>query len=238
MSDVEMNAVGLKAVGMRLLGARLTRRAVLAALAAALAVWSWPGVTPAAARQPEAVRLDEKQQADLARVERYLNSIRTLRAQFLQVADNGATDHGQVLISRPGLMRIEYAPPSPHLIVADGYYLIYHEKKLNQTSHIPLSSSLAGFLVRDTIKLSGDIVVTGFHYERGAIRLTVVQKSEPEAGQLTLVFSDNPLQLRQWTVTDGQGAVTRITLMNPEFGVPLDKKLFAFQPPEREDPRR
>lgn len=217
--------------------ARRTRRAVLASVAVALAATAILVILPsdafAAAKLVPAV-LNDAQRADVARVEAYLNAIRTLRAKFLQVAENGATAEGDLLLSRPGLMRIDYDPPSPHLIVADGAFLIYHEKKLNQTSHIPLSSSLAGFLLRDAIKLAGDVTLTRFEQERGVIRLSLVKTDDAEAGQLTLVLSDGPLQLRQWTVTDGQGGTTRITLINSEFGVALDRALFAFTPPPRD----
>jgi outer membrane lipoprotein-sorting protein len=211
--------------------ARLTRRAALVALAASLL--AAPLGSAFAATKAVPAQLDDKQKAELARVETYLNSIRTMRARFLQVADDGSHAEGDFLLSRPGLMRIEYDPPVPHLIVTTGSLLVYHEKKLNQTTYVPLSSSLAGFLVRDQIRLSGDVVVTGFQQQTGAIRVSLVKADEPNAGQLTLVFSDGPLQLRQWNITDAQGVVTRITLVNPEFGVPLDKKLFAFEPPPR-----
>lgn len=216
---------------MTALWPRRTRRAVLTVLASGLLVAGLAGGPSLAAPLP--ATLSEAQRAQVARVESYLNTIRTLRATFLQVAETGATAEGSLLLSRPGLMKIEYDPPSPHLIVSDGLFLIYHEKKLNQTSHIPLSSSLAGFLVRETIKLSGDVTLTAFEQDRGVLRLTLVKTDDAEAGRLTLVFSDEPLQLRQWTVSDGQGGTTRITLVNPEFGVPLDKALFAFTPPER-----
>lgn len=216
--------------------ARLTRRAALVAtlMISAAGLLAAPLGTALAASKAVPAKLDDKQKAELARVETYLNSIRTLRARFLQVADDGGNAEGDVLISRPGLMRIEYDPPVPHLIVTTGNLLLYHEKKLNQTSYIPLSSSLAGFLVRDQIRLSGDVVVTDLQEQKGVLRVTLVKADEPQAGRLTLVFSDGPLQLRQWSVTDAQGAVTRITLVDPQFGVPLDKKLFAFDPPPRE----
>jgi outer membrane lipoprotein-sorting protein len=212
--------------------ARLTRRAALVALAASLLAAPLGGAFAASKAVP--AKLDDKQKAQLARVESYLNTIRTLRARFMQVADDGSTAQGDVLLSRPGLMRIEYDPPVPHLIVTTGNLLVYHEKKLNQTTYVPLSSSLAGFLVRDQIKLSGDVVVTDLQQQKGVIRVSLVKADDTSAGQLTLVFSDEPLQLRQWSITDAQGAVTQITLVNPEFGVPLDKKLFAFDPPPRE----
>jgi outer membrane lipoprotein-sorting protein len=216
---------------------RLPRRAVLALSAAAL-LTAAPLARGFAASRAIPAKLDDKQKAEVARIETYLNSIRTLRAHFFQVDDNGAIDGGTVLLSRPGRMKIDYDPPSPHLIVADGTFLIYHEKRLNQTSYLPLGSSLAGFLVRENIKLSGDVTVTAFEQQKGVVRATLMKSDEPDAGQLTLVFSDNPLQLRQWTVTDGQGGTIRITLENPEFGVPLDRKLFVFDAPERERPSR
>lgn len=213
--------------------APFARRAFLAFISAAL-LTAAPVASGFAASRAIPAKLTDEQKADVAKIETYLNSIRTLRAHFLQVADNGATDGGTVLISRPGRMRIDYDPPSPHLIIADGTFLIYHEKKLKQTSYLPLGSSLAGFLVRDTIRLSGDVTVTAFEHQKGVLRATLKKTDEPDAGELTLVFSDNPLQLRQWTVTDAQGGAIRITLVNPEFGVPLDRKLFVFDAPERE----
>lgn len=206
----------------------LTGVAILTLAAAAAPRFSW------AARGPVAAKLNAQQSAELQRVEAYLNGIRTMRSRFLQVAENGAQAEGDIYLSRPGLMRIEYDPPVPHLIVATGRLLVYHEKRLNQTSYIPLSSTLAGFLVRDPINLSGDITVTAFEQQKGAVRASLVQTSEPEAGQITLVFSDDPLQLRQWSVIDGQGSMTRISLLDPQFGIPLDKTLFEFQEPERE----
>lgn len=187
---------------------------------------------PAFAAKAVPAQLSAEQKADLARVEAYMNGIRTLRSDFLQTAGNGATAQGFIAIQRPGKMRIEYAPPSPNLIVTNGSFLVYVEKALKQASYIPLDSSLAGFLVRETIKLSGDVTVTAFEKEKGAIRVTLAQTDEREAGQLTLVFSDAPLQLRQWNVVDSQGQTTRISLMDPQFGVPVDPKLFGWDRPK------
>ena len=176
--------------------------------------------------------LNDAQKADLARVEAYMNGIRTLKSDFMQVAQNGATAQGVVAIQRPGKMRIEYAPPSPHLIVTSGSFLVYVEKSLKQSSYIPLDSSLAGFLVRETIRLSGDVTVTAFEKDKGTIRVTLAQSDDREAGALTLLFSDAPLQLRQWSVMDSQGQTTRISLLDPQFGVPVDQKLFGWDRPK------
>ena len=53
--------------------------------------------------------------ADLARIETYLDSLRTLKAHFFQVAPNGAISQGTAWLDRPGRMRFQYDPPSPLL---------------------------------------------------------------------------------------------------------------------------
>jgi len=51
--------------------------------------------------------------AAVQRVETYLNAMRTLRARFLQIAQNGASAEGLAWISRPGRMRSSAAPAPP-----------------------------------------------------------------------------------------------------------------------------
>ena len=209
----------------------LSRRMLLIVLLASAAALALPAPLAFAAKAVP-VALNDAQKADLARVEAYMNGIRTLKSDFMQVAQNGATAQGVVAIQRPGKMRIEYAPPSPHLIVTSGSFLVYVEKSLKQSSYIPLDSSLAGFLVRETIRLSGDVTVTAFEKDKGTIRVTLAQSDDREAGALTLLFSDAPLQLRQWSVMDSQGQTTRISLLDPQFGVPVDQKLFGWDRPK------
>jgi len=180
-----------------------------------------------------AVALTDKQRADIGRIESYLNKLKTMRARFLQVSSTGATAEGRVYVARPGRMRIEYEPPVPILIVADGTWLIYYDKELEQVSHVPLGSTPADILVRENIALLGD-ELTVTHYERGAhaIRVTLVRSDDPMEGSLTLVFSDRPLALRKWTVVDPQGVATHVTLMNARYGVDLEPELFRFRNPE------
>ena len=60
------------------------------------------------------------------------------------------------------------------------------------------------------------------------MRVEMVRKSDPGAGSVTLVFQENPMQLRQWIVTDPAGVETTVTLFNTEEGMKLDPALFKF----------
>ena len=58
--------------------------------------------------------------AEIKRIERYLNDITTLKTSFIQISSNGERLDGDIIISRPGRMRLQYEPSSPVLLVANG----------------------------------------------------------------------------------------------------------------------
>lgn len=185
---------------------------------------------PAAA--PGLAGLSPDDKADIARIEAYLNGIKTMKARFLQVASNGDYSEGDLYFSRPGRMRLEYDDPKPVVIVADGENLAYYDKELGQVSYYDLEATQAAILLKDEISFtSGDVIVTGFERGPGVLRLTVIKGDDPMEGNLTLIFSDRPLGLKKWTITDAQGIVTNVSLLGPRFGAPLDPSLFRVDEP-------
>lgn len=169
--------------------------------------------------------------ADIARVEAYMNRLKTLKARFLQLAPDGGTSQGTAWIDRPGKLRFEYDPPSPLLLIAGYGVGFFHDKKLGQTSNFPLSSTPLGILLAENLKLSGDITVTKVTRLPGQLQIALYRTRSPGDGSITLVFADNPLALRQWTVTDPQGKETSVTLFDVALGGRFDSKLFQFADP-------
>ena len=178
------------------------------------------------------VQLSADDQAQLNRVEAYLNDITTIKADFLQTAPNNYVAGGTFYLSRPGKLRFDYVEPTKDIIVADGSSIWYYDAKLKDASHTSISSTLADFLLRRTIKLSDDITVTDFQRGNGLIQLVMTQTKDPGEGSLTLVLNEKPLQLRQWRVLDAQQNTTEVTLQNPQYGMPLDPALFVWHTPK------
>ena len=197
-------------------------------LIVALALFAAP-FDLASATKAEPARLSPEDRADVGRIENYLNGIRTLRSRFFQVAPSGAHAEGDLFLARPGKLRIAYDPPVPILIVAHDRTVGYYDREIKQAQYFGADQTPAGVLLRDQIRLAGgDLAVTRFERSPGALRLTLAQAADPGQGSLALVFSDRPLSLRKWTVTDAQGQTTEVALMAPEFGVALEPKLFLF----------
>ena len=199
---------------------------LISALAITLAI-SLP-LSNAAASEAIAAKLSAKDRKDLKRIETYLNAMKSLRAGFLQVSSTGSVATGTLLLARPGKLRFEYDPPAPIMMIADGVFLIYIDKELEQVTHLWLDDTPIGFLVKEDIKLKGDVTVTKFSKGSNILYATLEKSAEPEQGNITLIFSDNPLALRKWAVTDPQGVTTTVTLSNLESGVTFDPGLFKF----------
>jgi outer membrane lipoprotein-sorting protein len=180
----------------------------------------------------QGVQLTAQDQADLARIEAYLNGLHTLKARFLQVAPDGSTSGGLAWLERPGRMRFQYEPPSPLLLVAGHGLFVFYDRQLRQTTNLPLESTPLGLLLRDHLTLSGDVTVTGIQRVPGQIQVTMVRTKSPGDGSLTLVFADNPLALRQWAVVDAQHQETRVSLFNVELGGTFDPDMFSFVDPK------
>jgi outer membrane lipoprotein-sorting protein len=201
---------------------RLSRRAFLAL----------PLLVPiaaATAAAPVPATLTPQDTLALQRVAAYLNNIRTMTARFQQNAKNGLST-GHMWVARPGRMRFEYDPPNPLAMLADTFYLYYWDKQLGQISKVGLKSTPAWFLLRDPISFA-DVIVTGVEHGPNTIRVSVVESAEPDAGALTMIFTENPLTLRQWTVVGQQGRTTTVSLSEVQFGMALDPKLFQYQDP-------
>lgn len=165
-------------------------------------------------------------QADVTRVEAYLNGLKSLKAHFVQVAADGGMSEGTAWLQRPGRMRFQYDPPAPFLLIADYGVLTFNDSALQQTSNVPLSRTPLGILLADHVVLSGAVTVTSVQRLPGQVQLTLVRAGSPGDGALTLVFADQPLALRQWTVVDAQRRETHVTLYNVQLGGSFDQSLF------------
>ena len=192
-----------------------------------------------AALPAAAADLSAQDKADVARVEAYLNTIRTAESRFTQFASSGEVATGTFSLQRPGKLRFEYDPPVPILIVATGSPLVYFEKELEEVSYIPVSRTPLGFLLAPTVAFGKDIAVDKVQRQPGALAVTGHDTDRPEDGAVTLVFTEQPFELRQWIVRDPQGKSTTISLEGLRTGVTIDPQRFVFVNPNfnKESPR-
>jgi outer membrane lipoprotein-sorting protein len=175
-----------------------------------------------------AYRITEQDRADIVRIEAYLNTIESLRSKFVQLSTGGRVAEGTIYIERPKRLRLQYRNPSNIQVYANGNWLAHVDTDLEAVWHVPLKATPAAFLVRDQIKLSGDVTVERVIRDARTISVSLVQAEEPDAGRFVLTFSDSPLALRKWTVTDVQGISISVSLVAPDFNVAIPRDVFIF----------
>ena len=187
--------------------------------------------TPASAKLAESLVLPKQGTTDLMRVQKHLNSSKTFKARFLQVSSNGEYAEGQIFLQRPGRLRLIYDDPNPLLVVADGKHISFIDRNIDTATTLYLSMTPADLMLRESIGFFGnDVIVTSVNRTPGVVRIGLINTAEPDAGSIELVFSDRPMELRKWTVTDAQGIKTTVSLLGPTFDVPLNPNLFKYTP--------
>lgn len=200
------------------------------------AILSWVAIiivlcaAPALADMPTAA-----DQADLKRIEAYLNTLQKFRARILQLNPDGSVIGGQLAVQRPGKLRLDYELPSKSFIIADGTFVHYWDDQLQQTSSVPQNDSPAALILKAQVDFSADgksgMTVTDISRTANDIEVTMYKTDDKGSGELTLVFEDRPLRLRQWRIRDQQGSVTRVSLQNLDQQAPVDAKMFQYRPP-------
>lgn len=174
----------------------------------------------------EVLRLTSQEQTVINQAESWVNNLTSLKAKFQQIAPNGQRSTGEVWIKRPGRIRFEYNKPSQLLLVANEGEMIFHDGAVDQTTVIPIDQNPLGLLLQPQLRFSGAVKVTNFTQGNGLIQITVVRTASPADGNLTLIFNQNPMQLKAWRVVDAQGQITQVDLYDLHPKKSVSDKLF------------
>ena len=177
----------------------------------------WAGATASALAQQ--IPLDE--------VSAYFNAFATAEADFTQINPDGSITTGRLMIHRPGRMRFEYDEPDDNLVIAGGGQVAVFDARSNQPpSQFPLARTPLGIILSPQVDMTRARMVVD-HFSDDTTTTVVAQDPEnPEYGNIRLVFTDDPVELRQWVVTDDTGSETTVILGNLTFGDRMRASLF------------
>src|SRR5579863_98254 len=170
--------------------------------------------------------------AELVQAVSALRAIATMQADFTQTDNNGQTLSGVLTLKRPGRIRFQYAPGVPMLIISDGRALTMIDSAVNQVQRWPISNSPLGALLDPTRDVTRFGTLQPMLDPR-AIGVQVRDRSHPEYGTLTLVFTRKAsapggLELSGWAAIDSQNSHTVIRLTNHRYGMPVSDEIFHY----------
>ena len=168
----------------------------------------------------------------------YLNQLVTAEADFTQVNADGSVATGRIFIQRPGRVRFEYAAPDESLVLASGGTVAIFDSKSNQPpEQYPLDRTPLNLILGANINLAKASMVVGHSEEGSATKVRAQDPGHPEYGTIDLIFTGDPVALRQWVITDDLGQQTTVILgemvqggsyKTSFFSVEVEKKKRGF----------
>lgn len=199
----------------------MNRRALILSSCAVALVAALPLPAPAQ---------DAAQPIPLADLSAYFNGFRTAEADFTQINPDGTLATGRLMIHRPGRVRFEYDPPDRNLVLAAGGSVNVFDARSNvEPSVYPLNRTPLNLILSERVDLTRARMVVR-HFAEGPTTSVVAQDPDfPEYGQIRLVFSAAPVELRQWVVTDDTGRDTTVILGQLRTGGSLSSALFDVE---------
>jgi len=160
----------------------------------------------------------------------YLNTMQTVESPFTQINDDGTLSTGTIFIKRPGRVRFEYDPPEETLVLASGGAVAIFDPKSNQgPQSYPLGKTPLSIILAKDVDLGRAKMVVGHAYDGTATIVTAQDPEHPEYGNIQLVFTADPVQLRQWVINDDTGSQTTVILGELKVGGDLRDTIFNIQ---------
>ncbi len=159
----------------------------------------------------------------------YLNQMVTAETDFTQVNADGSVSTGKIYIQRPGRVRFEYAPPDESLVLASAGQVAIFDAKSNQPpEQYPLTRTPLNLILGANIDLGRASMVVGHDADGSSTKVRAQDPEHPEYGTIDLIFTDNPVALRQWVITDDLGQQTTVILGEMKLGSTYKTSLFSL----------
>ena len=155
----------------------------------------------------------------LNKISDYINGLTTLQADFEQINSDGSIDTGKLYIRRPGKMRLEYTAPNNALVIAGaGSVAIFDDKSKNGPTLFPLKKTPLNLLLKKNVDLYKNEMITEHTVNNENTFIVAKDPKRKSQGSIKMMFSNSPVSLQGWTITNQSNQKTKIILDK------LDKK--------------
>ena len=190
----------------------ITRRTLMATSAAALLA-------------PKAALADAISLADLSG---YLNGIQTAESPFTQINADGTVSTGTVYIRRPGRARFEYNNDNLLVMAGGGQVAIFDSAGNGAPEQYPLDRTPLRIILQRNVNLGQSGMVSEHSFDGTSTRVVARDPERPNIGSITMVFTPNPVELRQWIFSDEGGDQTTVILCALETGGSIPARFFSI----------
>lgn len=166
---------------------------------------------------------------DLDKIEKHLNGINSLVANFNQTTEYGEKSEGMFYLKKPGKLRWEYYGSDPLIIVTSGKTVTHYDVELDQISYFRVDNKLTSFLTKKNISFNDeDITIKNIVKNDNLISITLSDPENDYVNDVTLQFTLDKIAIDSILIRDSTDNSSLIEFESIEYDKPLDKKLFLL----------
>ena len=145
----------------------------------------------------------------LSNLSTYLESIKKVSGSFTQFNSDKTVSTGRIFLFRPGRMRMEYKTPDNSLVIVGGSQIAVFDSKSNTYPKVfPLRKTPLKILLEKKINLKAQGIVIKHEKVEDSTVLLLKDPKLSSYGSLKLIFTDHPVTLKQWVITNEMGDQT------------------------------
>lgn len=164
----------------------------------------------------------------LNQISSYLNSLTSASADFTQVNSDGSISTGKLFIKRPGRARFQYNNDKTLVLASANRVAVFDPKSNQPPEQYPLVKTPLNLILGRNIDLNRNGMVVGYTTDGPKTIVTAQDPQHPEYGNIQLIFTDGPVELRQWVITNQSGEKTTTILNNLQKGGNFATSMFSI----------
>ncbi len=186
-------------------------------------------LAPAALIALSSVAPAAAEKLSLSTLSTYLNSLGTVRADFVQTNDDGSKSSGEVTIKRPGRMRLDYGGDNDALVLVSGGQVAVFDPGSNEPpQRFPLSQTPLSVILKRNVDLNAAKMVVSHREQNGDTIVRAQDPDHPDYGYIDLIFSATPV-LKAWVIHDEGGGSTTVQLTKMSLGGSVADRTFNIR---------
>ena len=204
------------------------RAAAIAVCTAAIVsmIGSSTAQVPVPTPRPALGQIGITQMDALQAVNARFNQIGTLQGQFIQIGPTqDQLTEGEFYFARPGLLRLNYYPPSGLTVISNGTIMAVEDDARGTQNYYRLARTPLAPILAETTDLTSEDLVRDVILDT-AEYIIVVLAAADDGSWLSLYFDRQSYDLRQWVTVDSRGNVVTFVMIDTVLNQPVDPDFF------------
>lgn len=158
----------------------------------------------------------------------YLEGLDLAQAEFTQISGDGSIATGTLYLRRPGRARFEYDGDGGLVIAGGGQVAVFDPVSNLGPEQFPLRRTPLNLILSRDVDLGNAAQVVRHEGDADQTAIVAQDPENPDLGSLRMVFTGNPVELRQWVMTGQSGEETTVILGPLERPETLSSFLFSI----------